>query len=78
MDFLTNFFLSGALTVLVWVVGAVYVHFTDPNTFTYIAWLKIWAVTAAVQAIVFSIILGGLFPDPALEGLSGVGGLLGF
>lgn len=74
MDFLTNFFLSGALTVLVWAVGAVYIHFTDPNTYTYVAWLKIWAITAAVQAIVFSIILGGLFPDPAL---GGVGGMLG-
>lgn len=76
MDDFTNYLLSGVLALVVWAVGAVYVKVTDPATERYIFWLKIWAITAPVQAVIFSILLELMFPAPA-PNLTQITNLLG-
>jgi hypothetical protein len=65
MDDFTNYIVSGVLTVGVWGIGAVLIHFSSNDSVAYLNWLKIWALTAAIQAIVFSLAIGALFPSPA-------------
>lgn len=51
----------------VWVVGLLVIRFTSNESVSYVNWLKIWALTAAIQAVVFSLILGALFPSQAMK-----------
>lgn len=70
MDIFTNYILSGVLTLAVWAIGAIVVHFVNPETTAYITWLKIWAIAAAFIATGFSLILTGIFPDPASQDIT--------
>ena len=68
MDQFTNYILSGVLTLLIWAIGAIYIRLTSPeDTMAYLQWLKIWAILAGFLAVAFSLLLGVMFPDPALE-----------
>lgn len=65
---MTNYLLSGVLTIGIWGIGAAYIRWFGSNdTMDYIAWLKIWAITAGFVAFGFSMLLGAVFPDPAME-----------
>lgn len=70
MDIFTNYLLSGVLTTIVWAIGAIIIHFVNPETTAYITWLKIWAIASAFIATGFSILLTGMFPDPASQDMT--------
>lgn len=69
MDDFTNYVLSFVLALVVWGVGALLIRLNSGDSLDYVKWLKIWAVTAAVQTIVFSLILSALFPAPEVKGI---------
>jgi hypothetical protein len=67
MDDFTNYVLSGVLTLAVWGVGALVIRANAGESVDYVNWLKIWALTAAIQAVAFSLALGAMFPSPTVE-----------
>jgi len=66
VDDFTNYVLSFVLAIGVWGVGALHIRRNSNDSLSYVRWLKIWAVTAIFQTVVFSVILGVLFPSPEL------------
>jgi len=69
MDIFTNFLLSGVLSIGVWIIGIFILKRQNAADVSYVNWLKIWALTAGIQALIFSTLLSIAFPDPAEAGL---------
>jgi len=67
MDDFTNYVLSFVLALVVWGVGALYIRSNENSSVAYVKWLKVWAVTAIFQTVVFSLLLGLLFPAPEVK-----------
>jgi len=77
MDDMTNYLLTGVIYLAIWAIGALVVHYTEPDTTNYINWLKIWAIAAPFVTIGISLLLGVMFPPPELShvDLTKLGGL---
>lgn len=70
MDMMTNYLLSGVAAIAVWGIGATYIKLWGSNELEdYLTWLKIWVVIAGFIAFGTSMLLGAVFPDPAIEEL---------
>lgn len=74
---MTNYLLTGVIYLVIWAIGALVVHYTEPDTVNYINWLKIWAIAAPFVTVGISLLLGVMFPPPELSnvGLTQLGGL---
>lgn len=75
MDDFTNYMLSGALGLMVWVIGAVYIHYTSPSTDNYLGWAKICVIVVPAAAVAFSLALAVIAPPPELQKLGGIDGI---
>lgn len=67
MDDFTNYVLSFLLALAVWGVGALYIRSNENTSLAYVKWLKVWAITAVFQTVIFSLLLGLLFPAPEVK-----------
>lgn len=64
VDIFANFVLSGALTVGVWILGIFILKRNSATDGAFVRWLKVWAITAGLQAFLWSTLLTVVFPDP--------------
>lgn len=72
MDDMTNYIVTGLIYLAIWAIGAVYIHYTGPDTLVYMSWLKWWAIGAPFATIAISLLLGIAFPPPEFENISNI------
>lgn len=74
MDLFTNFILSSLGSLIVLVAGLLFIRSQNADpTMAYISWIKMWAIFIDwSSALLFSLLLSSLFPDPTDGNFNGI------